>query len=129
MNKLAYKIEQTEFDDGYKKYRGEGFFYTVDGKKLEYQNYNPAEYYEILESGNEDDPFEDKQMVILNCCTCGMWECDCMAAAVTEKPSTILWQIHKLRDEKIIETYEFDKSEYLLAMQQIKRAALGKKGK
>jgi len=36
MNKLSYTIMQTEFDDGYKKYRGEGFFYTVDGKKLEY---------------------------------------------------------------------------------------------
>ena len=42
MNKLSYKIELTEIVEGYLKCKGEAFFYVVDGRKLEYQNYSPA---------------------------------------------------------------------------------------
>ncbi len=85
MNKLSYKIELTEIVEGYLKYKEEAFFYVVDGRKLEYQNYSPAMNWNILETGYEDEIFEEKKIVILNRCTCGLWECDCIVALITEK--------------------------------------------
>lgn len=124
MNKLSYKIEQVEFNDGYHKYIDEGFYYVADGKKLEFADYNPAKYWMILEGEEEDDPFEDKKMIPLNQCICGYWECDSFVASITEKENSVVWQIHRLRYEEITATYEFDKEEYNLVMQEMRQAAL-----
>lgn len=124
MNKLSFTIEQKEFDFGYEKIIGEGFYYIVDGLKLEFSNYYPASYWMILEAESEDEPFEDKKMIPLNQCTCGCWECDSIVASITENENSVIWQIHRLRYEEIIATYEFDKADYNLVMQKIKQAAL-----
>lgn len=129
MNKLSYRIQKALVDDGSYKEMKDVFYYVVDGRNLEYQNYLPLEYEEALETGYEDDPFEDKKMVILNHCTCGCWYCDCMAAAVTEKSATMLWQVHKQGDAEIKETYEFDKAEYYQVLADIKQAVLKRVGK
>lgn len=124
MNTLSYTIEQVEIFDGYQEYRDEGFYYVVDGVKLEFSNYNPAKYWMILEGESEDDPFEDKKMIPLNRCICGYWECDSIVATITETENSVLWQVHRLRYEEIISTYEFDKTEYTLVMQEMRKAAL-----
>lgn len=123
MNKLSYKIEEVELDDGYEKIKREVFYYIVDGKKLEFRGYHPVTHWEIIETDLIDDHFENKEFVIVGCCTCGYWECDCVVAVVTEKESSVQWQIHRRWFDQIIATYEFDKEEYKLVMSQMQMAA------
>ncbi|MBQ0004211.1 MAG: hypothetical protein KBT21_11820 [Treponema sp.] len=123
MNKLSFSIENVELSDGYEKFVAECFFYLVDGKKLEYQGYNPLSYWEVIEDSLQDDHFDNKEMVLISCCTCGYWECDCVVAVVTEKPSSVMWQIHKRWHDEILATYEFDKGNYISVMEQMKKAA------
>lgn len=123
MNKLSYSIEDVELSDGYEKFVAECFFYLVDGKKLEYQDHNPLSYWDVIEEDLQDEHFESKKMVLINCCTCGYWECDCVVAAVTEKQSSIMWQIHRRWHDEILATYEFEKDNYIFVMEQMKKAA------
>lgn len=123
MNKLTYAIEDVEISDGYESFTAECFFYLVDGKKLEFQDYNPLSYWEVLVDYLQDESFDNKEIVLINCCTCGEWGCDCVVAAVTEKSSSFMWQIHRRWRNEIIATYEFEKENYNSVMQQMKNAA------
>lgn len=123
MNKLSYSIENVELSDGYENFIAECFFYLVDGKKLEFQEYNPLSYWDIIEEDLQDKHFENKEMVLINCCVCGYWECDCIVAAVTKKPTSIMWQIHRRWHSEILATYEFEKENYNSVMEQMKKAA------
>lgn len=123
-NELSFCIEPVEYDDGYEKVKFNAFYYIVDGEKIDFgSSFQPASKYEILES-TEDYVDEKYRMVILNCCSCGMWECDSYVAKVIEKKNTIEWNIHRLREESEEPSdYIFDRNQYLKVMQEIKEAA------
>lgn len=123
MNKLSYSIENVELSDGYENFIAECFFYLVDGKKLEFQGYYPLGPWDAIVDGLQDDHFDNREMVLINCCTCGDWKCDCVVAVVTEKPSSVMWQIHRRWHDEILATYEFEKGNYNSVMKQMKKAA------
>lgn len=124
LNELSFCVEPIEYDDGIEIVKFNAFYYIVDGKKLDFgTRYQPASKYEILE--DEEDYLDEKhKMVILNCCSCGEWSCDCYVAKVVEKENRIEWFIHRLRAEPAEPPdYVFDRKQYEKVMQEIKTAA------
>lgn len=123
MNELSYSIENVEVSDGEENYIRECVFYLVDGKKLDFEDFIPINYLDVLEEDLYDESFDNKKMVLINCCSCGIWSCDGVVAAVTEKPSSVMWQIHRVGVKEILATYEFEKENYNFVMEQMKKVA------
>lgn len=119
MNKLSFEIKQVTVSEGTSsKVIYDGIFYLVDDKPLMFENYNPADGYDIIES-EEDWDFEGNSMRLLNHCTCGMWECDSIVACVIEKKDSITWKVHRLRYSEILAEYTFEKSQYQETIKEI----------
>ena len=124
INNLLFCIEPIEYFDGYEKKKFNAFYYMVDGKKIDFgSSFQPASKYEILE--NEADYIDEEyRMVILNCCSCGMWECDSYVAKVIERQDTVEWFIHRIRDDsENTPDYVFDREQYEMTISKMRTAA------
>ena len=124
INNISFCIEPVEYFDGYEKNRFNAFYYIIDGKKIDFGNsFQPASKYEVL-ADEPDYIDENYRMVILNCCSCGMWECDSYVAKVILKQDTVEWYVHRIRDESASNPdYIFIRSQYETVMSKIKAAA------
>ncbi len=124
INTLSFCVEPVEYFDGYEKKKFNAFYYIVDGEKIDFGNsFQPASKYEILD--DEADYIEENyRMVILNCCSCGMWECDSYVTKVIEKQDTVEWFIHRIRDDaENTPDFVFDREQYESTISKIKAAA------
>ena len=121
MNKLSFITEHVTYDSGYEIADYTAYFYVVDGKKLEFDNdYRPASKYEILTDTYVSD---SHQHILLNCCSCGYWECDCCSAEEIIEGNIVKWKLYgtPIKDDK---EYIFDKTEYDKVINEIRNTAL-----
>ncbi|MCR4823453.1 MAG: hypothetical protein K5873_11350 [Treponema sp.] len=67
LNKLTFKTERIDIEqgDGCGKYLA--FYFYVDGNQLGIEDYNPANYSDILDS--------NKDLVFIQHCNCGCKDC------------------------------------------------------
>ena len=116
MNHLSYKTEYVDIEQGggHKEYLA--FYFYVDGEKIGSENYNPADYSDILES--------DKNLVFIQHCGCGVRECSALVANVNYSADDIVtWSVDEYRYNSGAEIYHFPKSEYETIMAKVFNSA------
>ena len=116
ISKLTFKTESVDIDqgDGLGKYLA--FYFYIDGKEIGKEEYNPADYDDILAS--------DKEMIFIQHCGCGSRGCSALVANVKSVSADVVeWSINEYRYEAGAEIYYFDKAEYEKTMAQIYNAA------
>lgn len=115
MNHLSYKTEYVDIEQGDKFGKYLAFFFYIDGKKIESEEYNPANYLDIL-----DERAVNQNMIVLAHCSCGCWECSSLVARIEYPSSNIVeWNVDTLRNPHNPNIYTFDREEYLKVMAQI----------
>ena len=112
ISKLTFKTERVDIDqgDGLGKYLA--FYFYIDGKEIGKEEYNPADYDDILAS--------DKDMIFIQHCGCGSRGCSALVANVKSVSADVVeWSINEYRYDAGAEIYYFDKAEYEKTMAQV----------
>lgn len=112
ISKLTFKTERVDIDqgDGLGKYLA--FYFYIDGKEIGKEEYNPADYDDILAS--------DKDMIFIQHCGCGIRECSALVANVKSVSAEVVeWSINEYRYDAGTEIYHFAKSEYEKTLAQV----------
>lgn len=117
-NVLSFVMERVNLpqEDGQGSYLA--FIYVVDGKRIENEEYNPADSYDVI-----DEYAEKQNLVVLNHCTCGVWACSSLVARVSVNDNQINWDVSELRGSSKSERYTFEKIKYDKVISEIKRTA------
>lgn len=120
LNKLTYKTEQIEVEQGGGIAKYLAFYFFVDDKEIKNDEYNPADFDDILSSD-----FSDGGHVFLWHCGCGESECSALVANVKYLSEDVVeWRVCEYRcNSSEAEIYHFSKSEYEKTMAQIYNAA------
>lgn len=116
ISKLTFKTERVDIDqgDGLRKYLA--FYFYIDGKEIGKEEYNPADYDDILAS--------DKEMIFIQHCECGSRGCSALVANVQSVSADVVeWSINEYRYDDGAEVYNFAKAEYEKTMAQVYNAA------
>lgn len=90
LNKLTFKTERIEVEQGGGIAKYLAFYFFVDGKQIGSDEYNPADFDDILSS--------DDSQIFLQHCGCGARECAALAANVKNLPNDVVeWWIDEYR--------------------------------
>lgn len=127
ISKISYLTEDVSVSEaGHPNVNYKGFFYVIDGKKLEYKGYNPLDKNDICETDDlidcqslEDDDDNETPAVLLNHCKCGLWLCNSMIAQVIYEGDKVRWRIHGYARDIIFQEFLFDRAEYEQTMNSI----------
>lgn len=115
MNHLSYKTEYVDLEQGDQHGNYLAFIFYIDGKKIESEEYNPANCFDIL-----DEDATNQNMIVLAHCGCGCWKCSSLVARVKYPFSNIVeWTVDELRYQHNPHTYTFDKEEYDRVIAQV----------
>ncbi len=114
MNKLSFELKKTR--ELRHEYDYLGFLFLIDGKPLVFDNYTLVDYADILELLD--------QGVIIARCTCGEWFCSGIVAEVKKiNDHVIQWTLLNIQKDEVIETFQFDKTEYDKVMDDVEKVA------
>ena len=123
MNVLGWKTE--EYEDGYVSIQEfVGYVFTIDGRALEFTNFNPLSRYDIEEADYLSDTQSVEDAPYLACCTCGYVDCDAVHAIVKFEGEKVLWTVFRHNcfegdTPTMEESYCFDKTQYCQAIQSL----------
>ena len=112
ISKLTFKTQRVDIDqdDGLGKYLA--FYFYIDGKEIGKEEYNPADYDDILAS--------DKDMFFIQHCGSGSRGCSALVANVKSVSADVVeWSVNEYRYDAGAEVYNFLKAEYEKTMAQV----------
>lgn len=122
MNNLSFVTEHITYDAGFEVVDYTGYFFVVDGRKLDFgDGYRPASKYEVLTDSIVDKSYK---RIILNSCSCGYWGCDCCYAKEIIKGDVVKWELYGTEVKGNQKHFEFEKSSYDSVMKDIRKTAL-----
>ena len=112
LSKLTFKTERVDIEQGSGLGKYLAFYFYIDGKEIGKEEYNPADYDDILAS--------DKDMIFIQHCGCGIRECSALVANVKSVSTDVVeWSINEYRYDAGAEIYHFAKAEYEKTMAQV----------
>ena len=113
MNILGWKFGESEHEAMIPG-KPVGYFFTIDGKLLEFDDFIPLSGSEIVEVDYLSDTQTLEDAPYLACCICGYVECDAVRASVKFYEDTVFWIAFKFFEEKptILGAYCFDREQY-----------------
>lgn len=119
LSKLTFKTKRVNLDQGNGLGKYLAFRFYIDGVCIESEEYNPADYYDIL------DKYAFKyKIVVITHCGCGDWGCSSLVARVSFfKDDIVEWSVEELRYPKNSRKYYFARAEYEKIMAQVYNAA------
>lgn len=119
-NILSFETRMVEVEQAAsEKEKYLAFFYLIDGIRIENDDYNPADAFDVL-----DESADERNLVILNHCGCGIWECSSLVARVSETDEgAIEWEVDQLRYIDDPRTYFFEKTAYEKTMAEVRKLA------
>ena len=119
-NRLSFETMMVEVEQAAsEKEKYLAFFYLIDGVRIEDDDYNPADAFDVL-----DESAGKRNLVILNHCSCGIWECSSLVARVSETDEgAIEWEIDQLRYIDNPRTFLFEKTSYEKTMAEVRKLA------
>ena len=110
----------------------EGYVFTVDGKNLEFDSFQPLGWYDIDFYGLEHKTETENECPPVACCSCGCIYCDSVRALVEPglKPRTMSWTIFHFNTCGDADTarknnlgkYTFSDKQYLQAIKSLEKA-------
>ncbi|MCR5046814.1 MAG: hypothetical protein K6A42_09570 [Treponema sp.] len=108
LSKLSFTTERVNLNQGDQCGNYLAFYFFIDGKKIESDEYNPANCWDLL-----DERAQERNLVVLAHCGCGVWECSSLVAKCkTTSDIVVEWTVDEFRYERDPQKYYFDKGEY-----------------
>ena len=96
----------------------EGYVFTVDGKNLEFDSFQPLGWYDIdFEALLNSVTFDECPPVAW--CSCGCIYCDSVRALVEFATDTVSWSVFHYSIDDGWGTYTFAKEQYLQAIKSL----------
>lgn len=105
MNTLSW--EKEEIIEKGKKSKKTIYYYVVDGKRLEFNNYRPITCNEVLER-TESYYSQDSHSIIICRCLTDSWDYGSILAGVIEENDKIIWKLHSMFYYEVFPEYEFN---------------------
>ena len=116
ISKLTFKTQRVDIDQGDGLGKDLAFYFYIDGKEIGKEEYNPADYDDILAS--------DKDMFFIQHCGCGSKGCSALVANVKSVSADVVeWSVNEYRYDAGAEVYNFLKAEYEKTIAQVYNAA------
>lgn len=102
----------------------EGYVFTVDGKNLEFDSFQPLGWYDIdfygLEHKTETE--NENECPPVACCSCGCIYCDSVRTLVEFGTDTVSWSVFHYSIDDGWGKYTFAKEQYLQAIKSLAKA-------
>ncbi|MEE3434374.1 MAG: hypothetical protein VZQ47_02310 [Treponema sp.] len=125
ISKLSFATERVNLKQGDQCGNYLAFYFFIDGKKIESDDYNPANCWDIL-----DERAQERNLVVLAHCGCGVWECSSLIAKCRPVSDNVVeWTVDESRCERDPQKFYFDKSEYDKVLAELTSAAQDEKKK
>ena len=112
MNILGWIFDEFKVED--KPEKQWGYLFTVDGKRLEFEDFIPMDGYDILEMDFLSDTQTCWIAPCLACCFCGFIDCNPVQTLVKFDGNIVFWTVFTLDNgmPKTLGAYCFDKEQY-----------------
>jgi len=100
----------------------EGYVFTVDGKNLEFDSFQPLGWYDIDFYGLEHKTETENECPPIACCSCGCIYCDSVRTLVEFGTDTVSWSVFHYNIDDGWGKYTFVKEQYLQAIKSLTKA-------
>ena len=100
----------------------EGYVFTVDGKNLEFDSFQPLGWYDIDFYGLEHKTENENECPPVACCSCGCIYCDSIRTLVEFGTDTVSWSVFHYNIDDGWGKYTFAKEQYLQAIKSLEKA-------
>lgn len=100
----------------------EGYVFTVDGKNLEFDSFQPLGWYDIDFYGLEHKTETENECPPVACCSCGCIYCDSVRTLVEFGTDTVSWSVFHYSIDDGWGKYTFAKEQYLQAIKSLAKA-------
>ena len=125
LSKLSFSTERVNLNQGDQCGNYLAFYFFIDGKKIESDEYNPANCWDLL-----DEEAQEQGLVVLAHCGCGDWGCGSLVARCkTVSDNVVEWTVDEYRCERDPQKFYFDKSEYDKVLAELTSASQDEKKK
>ena len=112
MNILGWIFDEYQVED--KSEKQWGYLFTVDGRRLEFEDFIPMNGYDILEMDFLSDTETCWLAPCLACCFCGFINCNPVQTLVKIDGDLVFWTVFTLYNgkPKTFGGYCFDRADY-----------------